>query len=355
MLRKSIIAVGVTAATLIGSTAFAAQIEPGESVKKDPMDNDLFEVVAQIDADKSFYAFDEYLVEEEPYEITSADDMGYLNRKGRLRHYSVDLNGKVTDEYLTDFLPIDEVRAKEKEYVDYDFDKEYEERFTVYNDGLVCQHDLWRFKDINGNEYLFCDDAWVGYGYDYNLGLMNENWTEVTYHVDAMNEFGDTDTTFYTVFSNDVNYTFPAANILSFDDNGYSFMDYNDKHYIIKLKRGFIPTVFYNGEKIKFDQIPVIDNGRTLVPLRAIFEKLGAEVDWNGDTQTVTATKGDTSVSLTINNTTAAKNGEAVTLDVPAKIIGGRTLVPVRFVSDCFGVDVKWDGTMKRVDLTSKE
>ena len=103
-----------------------------------------------------------------------------------------------------------------------------------------------------------------------------------------------------------------------------------------------------------FDQLPIIENGRTLVPLRAIFEKIGADVEWNGDTQTVTATKGDISISLTINNTTAYKNGQLITLDVPAKIVSGRTLVPVRFVSDCFGVGVDWNGDIQSVILTSK-
>ena len=126
------------------------------------------------------------------------------------------------------------------------------------------------------------------------------------------------------------------------------------KKYNVKLKKSPIVSVFYNNEKVLFDQLPVIENGRTLVPLRAIFEKIGADVQWNGETQTVIATKGNTSVSLTINNTTAIKNGENITLDVPAKIIGGRTLVPVRFVSDCFGVNVEWDGNMQWVNLTSK-
>ena len=119
-----------------------------------------------------------------------------------------------------------------------------------------------------------------------------------------------------------------------------------------KIKKLPFVTVTYNGEMIMFDQKPVIEEGRTLVPLRAIFEKLGAEIDWNGETSTVTATKDGTTISLTINNTTATKNGEAISLDVPAKIINGRTLVPVRFISDCFGVNVEWDGNARRVILT---
>lgn len=112
--------------------------------------------------------------------------------------------------------------------------------------------------------------------------------------------------------------------------------------------------VIYDGKKIEFDQPPVLEGGRTLVPLRAIFEKIGADVQWNSETQTVTATKDDTAVSLTINNTTAHKNGKDIVLDVPAKIIGGRTLVPVRFISDCFGVDVQWEQETRTVVLTSK-
>ena len=81
---------------------------------------------------------------------------------------------------------------------------------------------------------------------------------------------------------------------------------------------------------------------------------MGATVSWDGATQSITATKDDTTVTLTLNNTTATKNGETVTLDVPAKAIDGRTLVPVRFVSDCFGVDVDWNADEQKVILTSK-
>ena len=172
---------------------------------------------------------------------------------------------------------------------------------------------------------------------------------------------GDTITYIYNPWEDGKEYHFKGS-IYEFDDNGYGIYNpnnemectVNDKYYVIKLKKGIIPSVTYNGEKIVFDQIPVIENGRTLVPLRAIFEKIGADVNWNGDTQTVTAGKDDTEISLTINSTIAVKNGENITLDVPAKVLNGRTLVPVRFVADCFGVNVDWDGTMQRVSLTSK-
>ena len=121
-----------------------------------------------------------------------------------------------------------------------------------------------------------------------------------------------------------------------------------------RLKKLPYVTVSYNNELISFDQKPVVESGRTLVPLRAIFEKIGAEVAWNEDTQTVSATKDDTSISLTINNTEATKNGQPVALDVPAKVVNGRTLVPVRFVADCFGVGVEWNEDLQRVILSKK-
>lgn len=102
-------------------------------------------------------------------------------------------------------------------------------------------------------------------------------------------------------------------------------------------------TVTLNGKKIDFDQNPIIVDGRTLVPLRAIFEELGATIDWNGNTQTVTSTKDGTTISMTIGKTEMYKNGETKILDVAPQIVGGRTLVPVRAIAEAFNCDVQWD------------
>ena len=112
-------------------------------------------------------------------------------------------------------------------------------------------------------------------------------------------------------------------------------------------------TVTYDGSPIEFDQPPVIENGRTLVPLRAIFETLGATVEWDGETRSIAARKGGTIIRLTVDSTKATVNGEQVGLDVPAKVINDRTLVPVRFIADCFGVNVEWDQEALTVILTS--
>lgn len=112
-------------------------------------------------------------------------------------------------------------------------------------------------------------------------------------------------------------------------------------------------TVIVDGRTLDSDVSPVIENGRTLVPLRTIFEALGAEIDWDESTRTVTATRGDVVVHLTIGDKTAYVGDMAVTLDVPGKILDGRTLVPVRFVSEALGADTVWVPENNRVEITS--
>lgn len=123
-------------------------------------------------------------------------------------------------------------------------------------------------------------------------------------------------------------------------------------------------TVTVDGTAVSFDVRPQIVDGRTLVPLRKIFEEIGALVKWDGDTQTVTARKSSKTVTLAINSnemiidkgkTDEAGNAitETVTLDVPAQIIYERTLVPVRAISESFGLEVDWDSIASEVSIKS--
>lgn len=102
-------------------------------------------------------------------------------------------------------------------------------------------------------------------------------------------------------------------------------------------------TVYLNGQSQTYNPAPVIQKGTTIVPMRAIFEQLGANIDWNGQTRTVTATKDDIIISLTIGETVAYVNGRQVALAIPSQTINGRTMVPLRFVSEALGATVKWD------------
>lgn len=115
------------------------------------------------------------------------------------------------------------------------------------------------------------------------------------------------------------------------------------------------PTVILDGRQLSFDVPPVVESGRTLAPLRVIFEALGAKVSWDDATKTVTAKKGSIVIKLTVNQKTAYKNNSPIQLDVPAKAVSGRTLVPLRFVSEALGASVKWDGKTQTITITSSQ
>ncbi len=113
------------------------------------------------------------------------------------------------------------------------------------------------------------------------------------------------------------------------------------------------PRVFLDGRALVFDVPPIIENDRTLVPLRAIFEALGAAVDWDGASRTVTSRKGSTTVILSIGSFTPTVNGQVRQLDTAAKIVGDRTLAPLRFVGEAFGSTVGWEESTRIVTITS--
>ncbi len=112
-------------------------------------------------------------------------------------------------------------------------------------------------------------------------------------------------------------------------------------------------TVFVDGKEIAFDVPPTSENGRTLVPMRYIFEALGAEVDWIQDENKAVATKGDIIIELTLGSNVMTRNGRQILLDVPAKAIDGRTLVPARAVAEALDAKVDWIEEKYKVDITA--
>ncbi len=101
-------------------------------------------------------------------------------------------------------------------------------------------------------------------------------------------------------------------------------------------------TVTLNSEEIAFDQPPVIVDGRTLVPVRAVIEAMNGVVEWDEATQTATLSLGIDTIKLVIGSTTAYLNRQPQILDVPPQIINGRTLLPIRFVAEKFKFNVEW-------------
>ncbi len=111
-------------------------------------------------------------------------------------------------------------------------------------------------------------------------------------------------------------------------------------------------TVWVDGKMIEFDTQPVLESDRTLVPMRAIFEALGAEVSWEEATSTALAKKDDISIEIAIDSDFMMKNGQKIPLDVPARLIGDRTLVPVRAISESFDATVEWLQEENKVIIT---
>jgi len=103
-------------------------------------------------------------------------------------------------------------------------------------------------------------------------------------------------------------------------------------------------SVLIEGRPVAFaDQGPVVVDGRTLVPVRGVFEELGFEVNWNAATSQVTLSGEGNTVVITIGSRTFTANGTSRTLDVPAQTIGGRTMLPLRLVLESVGYYLGWD------------
>jgi len=112
--------------------------------------------------------------------------------------------------------------------------------------------------------------------------------------------------------------------------------------------------VYVDDVPIFFDSAPYIDaNSRTMVPLRAIGEALGAEVSWDGEARLVTLVRGGTTVKLTIDSAVAMVNGTPVTMDTTAVIRNSRTMVPVRYVGELLGADVLWHDVSRTVTVST--
>jgi len=109
-----------------------------------------------------------------------------------------------------------------------------------------------------------------------------------------------------------------------------------------------------DGDAVSFDDVqPLMNNGRVFVPVRGVFEHMKADVVWDADAQIVTATRASDVIVLPLNSTTATVNGRRITLDAPARLVRGRTMVPLRFLSESLGASVDWIAASRTVEITT--
>lgn len=107
----------------------------------------------------------------------------------------------------------------------------------------------------------------------------------------------------------------------------------------------------FNGRLVAFDVQPELVNSSTFVPFRAIFEKMGADIEWDGNTRTITAKRGSTTVKLNIGSTSASVNGQARTLAAAPYIKEDRTMIPLRFVGEAFGGAVNYNPQTTHISI----
>lgn len=134
----------------------------------------------------------------------------------------------------------------------------------------------------------------------------------------------------------------------------YSPINSQAQQYCINNALSFVPVakVEVNGVKVNTDVPPIISNDRVLIPARALFESLGAEIGWDEGSRTVTALTAEKSVAMQIDNPNMNVNGIVKTLDVSPKILMNRTLVPARAISESLGAKVEWDEARQTVVVT---
>lgn len=111
-------------------------------------------------------------------------------------------------------------------------------------------------------------------------------------------------------------------------------------------------SVILNGNALVFDQPPIIENDRTMVPIRAIFEALGYNLEWNGDTQTAVAANGTNTITVSVGVNSIIYSEGTYECDVPPFNRNDRILVPARAISECAGCTVDWDNDTKTVIIS---
>ncbi len=111
--------------------------------------------------------------------------------------------------------------------------------------------------------------------------------------------------------------------------------------------------VHANSNEVVFFDGGTAVNGRTMLPMRSIFESLDATVAWDASSQTVTASRGKTTIKLKVGSKKAFVNDKESFLDSPATIINSTTMVPVRFVSESLNLPVEWDPILRVVKINT--
>lgn len=151
---------------------------------------------------------------------------------------------------------------------------------------------------------------------------------------------------------------FERANAANYVSN-WPYKTYGDAQYVEHVLRYYHNYMTYSGVKVRIndklvkfeDQYPVIREDRTLIPVRGLLEALGAKVDWNPDTLCAIVTKDGKEITIPIDINEAYIDGETVPVEVCARLVNGRTMVPLRFITDNFNIEIDWEESTRTVNI----
>ncbi len=147
------------------------------------------------------------------------------------------------------------------------------------------------------------------------------------------------------------NYNYMVVDLKNIDGkNQWSFYKNSISPFEYEVEKEIV--VILNGETLSFDQAPYIENDVTMVPMRAIFEALGAKIYYDADTDTITAFRNDKTIKHTIGDEYIDVNGVWELTLAPSKIVNDTTMIPIRVVSEGFGADVTWDSETRTINIT---
>ena len=223
------------------------------------------------------------------------------------------------------------------------------ENVLLTNDGKLC---YWEYVPYNATPAkitpILENVKEIADKYDYKVLCLLNDTTLVEVDTRSLN---------VTSIAANVKEAFYYGNVVYFIDNGFTLYKVDNGNLVPLLNNAvtrIVPIrIVVDGKKLELDTNPYIKNDRTMVPIRAIFEALGAEVTWDNETKTAIGVKDETEVKITIGENVMYKKSEAIELDATAEITNDRTTVPVRAISEAFGCTVGWNNETKTVEITS--
>lgn len=285
------------------------------------------------------------------FEYTQLDDrldmtfnISYLTTKAEEDFVDMKVNGalaSIIKPGMSDYEKLSAVHSYICDNVSYDYTlKKYSAYEALASGKAVCQgYSLLMDKMLEkaGVKTIIIDGSIPEGGHAWNLVKLDDVW----YHVDATNDDINKDMFLLKTDSYMKKYEykwtaseFPAA--------------------VTAFEKPFKITINVDGRAVSFDVAPYINSeNRTMVPVRFVSETLGATVGWNNAAQMVTVENEPDVIKMIINDDRVLVNGEPYTMDTAATIKNNRTMVPLRFISEYLGAEVKWDEVNHIINIYS--